>query len=75
MFNKLKGLSTNQGFICRNSKEKKRIWQKLTDAGYRMFFKSELDYQLTIVFIDGEFCNFGEVGEPINEAEFFEENE
>jgi len=75
MFNKLKGLFTNQGFICKNPNDKKRIWQKLTDAGYPMFFNPELDYQLTIVFIDSGFCNFGEVGEPLNEAEFFGENE
>jgi len=75
MFNKLKVLLTNQGFICKNPNEKKRIWQKLTDAGYPMFFRPELDHQLTIVFIEGKFCNFGGVGELLDEAEFFGENE
>ena len=70
-----KEVKNGQGFICEDLEEKKRIWQKLTDAGYPMFFRPELDHQLTIVFIDGKFCNFGGVGELLDEAEFFGENE
>jgi hypothetical protein len=75
MKNKLKGLFISQGFNCKDLDEKKRIWQKLTDAGYPMFHSPNYDDWLNIVFIDGRFCNFGGVGEPLNESEFFGENE
>jgi hypothetical protein len=70
-----KGLFTSQGFNCKYLDEKKRIWQKLTDAGYPMFHSPKYENYLTIVFIDGKFCNFGEVGDPLNESEFFGETE
>ena len=70
-----KEVKNDEGFNCKNQEDKKRIWKRLTDDGYPMFFKPELDYYLTIVFIDGKFCNFGEVNGVINESEFFGEVE
>jgi hypothetical protein len=75
MKNKLKRIFTNQGFNCQNIEDKKRIWEKLTDAGYSMCYKPQYHYYMTIVFIDGQFCNFGTVGESLNESEFFDETE
>jgi hypothetical protein len=73
MEKKLKQVSEGQGFVCETLEEKKRIWQKLTDAGYRMFSSAKYNNYLTIGFIDGQFCNFGEVGDPLNESDFFDD--
>jgi hypothetical protein len=70
-----KELKNGQGFNCKDHEDKKRIWKRLTDAGYPMFFNRTLDYYLSIVFIDGQFCNFGEVDGVLNEDEFFGEEE
>jgi len=74
-----KEVKNRQGFICEDLEEKKRIWQKLTDAGYPMHSSYEdcdKDYP-HIVFSTIEFCGgFSEnINEILNEAEFFGETE
>ena len=74
-----KEVKNRQGFICEDLNEKKRIWEKLTDAGYPMHSSYEdcdKDY-LHIVFSTSEFCGgFSQnITEYLNEDKFFGENE
>ena len=78
----LKEIKNGQGFNCKDLSERTRIWKKLEDADYPMFHKcstigihSYLEYP-HIVWQDDYFC-FGKnaVSMPLNEAEFFGENE
>jgi hypothetical protein len=74
-----KEVKENQGFICKNLEDKKRIWEKLTDAGYPMHSSYEdcdKDYP-HIVFSTSEFCGgFSQnITEYLNEDEFFGETE
>jgi hypothetical protein len=77
----LREVKEGQGFICKDLEEKKRIWQKLGDAGYPMFQSFEIqDYSYLdyphIVYHNDYFCFCkNAVSMPLNEAEFFGENE
>ena len=77
MEKKLKQVSEGQGFVCANLEEKKRIWQKLTDAGYPMFLSWEKSSEnnLEIMWIYNEFCmaKKGTITDPLNESEFFDD--
>jgi hypothetical protein len=78
-----KELKNGQGFICKSLEEKKRIWQRLTNAGYRMYSSYDYcdkDYPHIVFSMDelgGNFCGgFSEnITDPLNESEFFGENE
>ena len=75
MEKKLKQVSEGQGFICANLEEKKRIWQKLTDAGYPMFQKPSVIYK-HIVWSEGVFVDYSfveAITDPLNESDFFDE--
>jgi hypothetical protein len=75
MEKKLKKVSEGQGFICKDLKEKERIWKRLTEAGYKMvgsFEKSNKEY-LCIEFVNGEFLGSCSVTDPLNESDFFDE--
>ena len=74
-----KEVKNGQGFICKDLNEKKRIWEKLTDAGYPMYcsyYDCDKDYP-DIVFSVKAFCGgFTEnINDPLNEDEFFGETE
>jgi hypothetical protein len=77
MEKKLKQVSEGQGFVCATIEEKKRIWQKLTDAGYRMHFKFEdaNENSLCILFYDKGFLSSApdKITDPLNESDFFDE--
>jgi hypothetical protein len=77
MEKKLKQVSEGQGFVCKDLKEKKRIWQKLTDAGYPMHCIWEQNYKdgLEIAWVDGVFCTGqkGTITHPLNESDFFDD--
>jgi len=78
----LKELKNGQGFVCKDLVERTRIWKKLEDAGYPMFHKcstigihSYLEYP-HIVWQNDYFCFCkNPVSMPLNEDEFFGENE
>jgi hypothetical protein len=75
MEKKLKQVSEGQGFVCKDQKEKKRIWQKLTDAGYPMY-RTGNEYSLpSIYFEGGDFieCMDLAITDPLNESDFFDE--
>jgi hypothetical protein len=72
-----KEIKEGQGFICKDLEEKKRIWQKLTEAGYPMYADGNDPCYKHIIWEDGEFVeetNQNNI-QPLNEAEFFGENE
>jgi hypothetical protein len=77
-----KEIKNGQGFICKDLNERTRIWYKLEDAGYPMFHKrsiigihSYLEYP-HIFWQDDVFCFCkNAVSIPLNEDEFFGENE
>jgi hypothetical protein len=77
MEKKLKQVSEGQGFVCANLEEKKRIWQKLTDAGYPMHFKFEdaNENSLCILFYDKGFLSSdpNKITDPLNESDFFDD--
>ena len=77
MEKKLKQVSEGQGFVCATIDEKKRIWQKLTDAGYPMHCIWEQSYKdgLEIAWVDGVFCTGqkGTITHPLNELDFFDD--
>ena len=76
-----KELKNGQGFNCKDLKERTRIWKKLEDAGYPMFHSFEIqDYSYLdyphIVYHNDYFCFCkNAVSMPLNEAEFFGEDE
>jgi hypothetical protein len=73
-----KELKEGMGFICETLEEKKRIWQKLTDAGYPMCGYGKDDYFSNIywqctganMFVE---CAKSLVTHPLNESDFFDE--
>jgi hypothetical protein len=75
MEKKLKQVSEGQGFVCKDLKEKKRIWKRLTDAGYRMVSEFELSNKtyLCIEFTNGEFLGSSSITDPLNESDFFDD--
>jgi hypothetical protein len=75
MKKELKQVSEGQGFVCANLEEKKRIWQKLTDAGYPMVSEFELSNKsyLCIEYINGRFMGSTLITDPLNESEFFDD--
>jgi hypothetical protein len=77
MEKKLKQVIEGQGFVCETLEDKKRIWQKLTDAGYPMFLSWEKSSEnnLEIMWIYNEFCmaKKGTITDPLNESEFFDD--
>jgi hypothetical protein len=77
MEKKLKQVSEGQGFVCATIEEKKRIWQKLTDAGYRMYFEfeqSNMDIFCIKCIYDGfASCNPNDITDPLNESDFFDD--
>jgi len=77
MEKKLKQVSEGQGFVCETLEDKKRIWQKLTDAGYPMFLSWEKSSEnnLEIMWIYNEFCmaKKGTITDPLNESDFFDD--
>jgi hypothetical protein len=76
-----KELKEGMGFICANLEEKKRIWQKLTDAGYEMCDKigeDELKRWKHIFWSTGfdewHMTNsLSHITDPLNESDFFDE--
>jgi hypothetical protein len=70
-----KELKEGMGFICETLEEKKRIWQKLTDAGYPMHFDFECASMIVfcIRFIHGAFESSypNQITHPLNESDFF----
>jgi hypothetical protein len=70
----LKKVEEGQGFVCKDFKEKKRIWKKLTNAGYQMICSFESSRGDHIVSNLGMFMgsNAGSITDPLNEAEFFD---
>ena len=77
MGKKLKQVSEGQGFICETLEDKKRIWQKLTDAGYEMVEKWENCAQETmgIKWFETHFGSIKSeyITHPLNESNFFDE--
>jgi hypothetical protein len=75
MEKKLKQVSEGQGFICATIEDKKRIWEKLTDAGYPMYLDGDDDLYPNIAFIDEDFteCHKSSITDPLNESDFFYE--
>ena len=77
MEKKLKQVSEGQGFVCKNLEEKKRIWQKLTDAGYEMHFEKEHQEPFIHIrrfrdlFASTNAANT--ITDPLNESDFFDE--
>jgi len=76
-----KELKEGMGFICANPDDKKRIWQKLTDAGYEMYDKIDEDELKRWKHIFWS-TNFDEwhmtndedaVTHPLNESDFFDD--
>jgi len=72
-----KELKEGMGFICETLEDKKRIWEKLTDAGYKMFFEGNNNEFKHIYWVDEMWVETtsGNITHPLNEAEFFGENE
>jgi hypothetical protein len=76
-----KELKEGMGFICANLEEKKRIWQKLTDAGYKVCDKIDEDElkRWKHIFWStglGEFHltnSLSHITDPLNESDFFDE--
>jgi hypothetical protein len=77
MKKKLKQVSEGQGFVCATLEEKKRIWKKLTDAGYPMHFDyKDADIKLLCIrFTQGAFKSGSHnyITHPLNESDFFDE--
>ena len=76
MEKKLKQVSEGQGFVCKDLDEKKRIWQRLTDAGYPMYDDGmDDDYKCIVWDGDNEWveANQKNITHPLNESEFFDE--
>jgi hypothetical protein len=71
-----KEVKNGQGFICEDLKEKIRIWEKLVQHRYPVFADGNDRCYRHIVWDDGEFVETNQKNiEPLNEAEFFGENE
>jgi hypothetical protein len=71
-----KEIKNGQGFICKDLEEKKRIWEKLIQHRYPMFADGNAPWYKHIVWEDGEFVETNQKNiQPLNEAEFFGENE
>jgi hypothetical protein len=71
-----KEIKNGQGFICKDLNEKIRIWEKLIQHRYPMFAEGNDPRYKHIVWDDGEFVETNQNNiEPLNEAEFFDENE
>jgi hypothetical protein len=72
-----KELKEGMGFICETLEDKKRIWQKLTDAGYPMHFSyEEADINLLCIrFLRAAFASSypDQITHPLNESDFFDE--
>jgi hypothetical protein len=67
-----KELKEGMGFICETLEDKKRIWQKLTDAGYEMYGDDKHDKQ-HILFTYDMFITNDYITHPLNESDFFDE--
>jgi hypothetical protein len=69
-------IKNGQGFICKDLDDKKRIWEKLIQHRYPMFADGNDPWYKHIMWEDGEFVETNQKNiEPLNEAEFFGENE
>jgi hypothetical protein len=73
-----KELKEGQGFICETLEEKKRIWQKLTDAGYPMTTTWCESLAKDIMGIKWRGNCFGsespnQITHPLNESDFFDD--
>jgi hypothetical protein len=69
-------IKDGQGFICKDLEEKIRIWEKLIQHRYPIFADGNDLLYKHIVWEDGEFVETNQKNiEPLNEAEFFGENE
>jgi hypothetical protein len=69
-------IKDGQGFICKDLEEKKRIWEKLIQHRYPMFADGNDPRYKHIVWDDGQFAEANRsITYPLNEAEFFGENE
>jgi hypothetical protein len=71
-----KELKEGMGFICETLEDKKRIWQKLTDAGYPMYCKWEDALHENYGIRYDKQGLFGSVANhliphPLNESDFF----
>jgi hypothetical protein len=75
MEKKLKQVSEGQGFVCKDLDEKKRLWQKLTDAGYPMYREEEHPFIHIKWFVDC-FASTSVskiITDPLNESDFFDD--
>jgi hypothetical protein len=78
-----KEIKNGQGFVCKDLNEKKRIWERLTEAGYPMYCSyndCDKDYPHIAFSMDKSGGIFGggffeNITEPLNEDELFGENE
>jgi hypothetical protein len=75
-----KELKEGMGFICETLEDKKRIWQKLTDAGYPMVYSWENALHENYSIMWSTDAHFGSVAnhfitDPLNESDFFDEVE
>jgi hypothetical protein len=72
-----KELKEGMGFICETLEDKKRIWQKLTDAGYPMYCEYEDSDEsfICVLFDNHKFMGseIQHVTHPLNESDFFDE--
>jgi len=78
MEKKLKQVIEGMGFICETLEEKKRIWKRLTEAGYPMVCKWEDALHGNYGIRYDKQGNFGSVAnhlitDPLNESDFFDE--
>jgi len=78
-----KELKEGMGFICETLEDKERIWQKLTDAGYKVCAKIDEDElkRWKHIFWSTGFDEWhmtnslSHITNPLNESEFFDEVE
>jgi hypothetical protein len=70
-----KELKEGMGFICETLEDKKRIWQKLSAAGYPMFNEGNDNEFKHIYWVDKMWVetSFGNITIPLNESDFFDE--
>jgi hypothetical protein len=76
-----KELKEGMGFICETLEDKKRIWQKLTDAGYPCWEGIKQGYleKYKYIYFDLDEKEFhlinslSHITDPLNESDFFDE--
>jgi hypothetical protein len=73
MEKKLKQVIEGQGFVCATLEDKKRIWQRLTDAGYPMYLDGDDINYKHIVWSDDLWTESNQITDPLNESDFFDD--